>query len=211
MSEVTPNKEERTFLLNARGFEVPMDKVPEQDVLKNDLVDSFIAEAKALSELHGEFKSRVFKDVNTFIAELAANYNTELGGVKGNVTLTSYDTRRKVEVGVADQITFGPEINVAKELIDRVINEKLATLGDDTLLQQVTQDAFSTNSEGNYNKARIMALRKYRMASDSDDWSAAMRALDDAIILSSTKTYVRFYERNAQGGWIQIPLVSKSL
>lgn len=202
---------ERTFLVNPRGYEVPLDKVAEHDIAKHDLVNGFVDEAKALSELHDEFKQKVFKRVNSFIAELAATYDIEVGGAKGNVTLTSYDAKRKVEVGVADQITFGPEINVAKELIDKVINEKLETLGEDKLLRDVTQDAFSTNSDGNYNKSRIMALRKYRLASDSEDWANAMQALDDAIILSNTKTYVRFYERNAQGGWVHIPLVSKSL
>ncbi|WP_046007023.1 DUF3164 family protein [Pseudoalteromonas rubra] len=211
MSEVTPNKEERTFLINARGFQVPLDKIAPQDIEKHDLVTRVVGDAEALSELHDEFKRKVFGDVNEFVAELAHKYNVEVGGAKGNVTLTSYDVKHKVEVGVADQITFGPEINVAKELIDKVINEKLESLGEDQLLRDVTQDAFSTNSDGNYNKARIMALRKYRMASDSEDWTAAMQALDDAIILSSTKTYVRFYKRNAQGGWVHIPLVSKSL
>ncbi|MBQ4851028.1 DUF3164 family protein [Pseudoalteromonas sp. MMG012] len=205
------NSSERTFLVNPRGYEVPLNKVATYDIEKHDLVNSLVDEARALSELHDEFKRKVFKNVNTFMAELFANYNVEIGGTKGNVTLTNYDSKRKVEVGVADQITFGPEINVAKELIDKVINEKLETLGEDKLLRQIVQDAFSTNSDGNYNKARIMALRKYRLASDSEDWAKAMQALDDAIILSSTKTYVRFYERNAQGAWVHIPLVSKSL
>ncbi|MCG9760699.1 MULTISPECIES: DUF3164 family protein [Pseudoalteromonas] len=207
----TQDNTARTFLANPRGYQVPLDKIAAHDIEKHDLVNGFVDEAKALSELHDEFKRKVFKSVNTFIADLFASYNVEIGGNKGNVTLTSYDAKRKVEVGVADQITFGPEINVAKELIDKVINEKLETLGEDKLLRQIVQDAFSTNSDGNYNKARIMALRKYRLASDSEDWANAMQALDDAIILSSTKTYVRFYERNALGSWVHIPLVSKSL
>ncbi len=202
---------EDQYLKNSRGFEVPVNKIAESDLLKNELVCIMVEDAKALSELHDEFKRKVFNQVNDFISKLASMYQVEIGGAKGNVNLTSYDGRKKVEVGVADQITFGPEINIAKELIDLVVNEKLESVGDDRLLREIVQDAFSTNSDGNYNKARIMALRKYRLASDNENWATAMQALDDAIILSSTKTYVRFYERNLQGAWVHIPLVSKSL
>ncbi|MCG7545576.1 DUF3164 family protein [Pseudoalteromonas sp. MM17-2] len=203
--------ETRTYLVNARGFEVPLKDIKPSDLEKNDLVVGYIKDAKALSEMHAEFKAKVFSNVNDFIARMAESYNVEIGGNKGNITLTSFDQKQKVTVGVDDQITFGPEINVAKELLDKIVAEKSGAIADDKLLLAIINDAFSTNNDGQYSKARIMSLRKHRSLSDNEDWIMAMKALDDAIILSSTKTYVRFYERNHTGSWVQIPLVSKSL
>lgn len=204
---------EQEFLVNARGFKVPMEKVSDNDKAQHTLVGDLLQEAKQLSAAHDDFKRRCFTRVNDFVAEMAKSYNVEIGGKKGNVTLSSYDNRKCVKLGVADDMSFGPEIIVAKELIDGVVNEQLDLLGDEAkLLKAIVQDTFATDSDGKYSKAKIMNLRsKHRFSHDSDEWADAMKALDDAIIFSSTKTYVRFYERNDLGAWVQIPLVSKSL
>lgn len=204
---------EYEYLVNSRGFKVPMDKVTDNDKAQHSLVLNLIQEAKQLSAAHDDFKRRCFTQINDFVAELARSYNVEIGGKKGNVTLSSYDNRQTVKVGVADDLSFGPEIIVAKELINGVVNEQLELLGDEAkLLKAIVHDTFETDSDGKYSKAKIMNLRsKHRFSHDSEEWADAMKALDDAIIFSSTKTYVRFYERNDLGAWVQIPLVSKSL
>ncbi|MAD90288.1 DUF3164 family protein [Pseudoalteromonas phenolica] len=204
---------ENEFYTNSRGFKVPADKVSDNDKAQDALVLDLVQQAKQHSAAHDEFKRSVFTRVNDFIADMAHSYNVEIGGKKGNITLTSFDGRSRIKVGVADDVNFGPEIIVAKELINNVVNEMLDHVGDDAqLIKDIVQDAFETNKEGQYSKAKIMNLRsKYRYSHDSDEWAEAMKAIDDAFIFSSTKTYVLFHERNELGKWIQIPLVSKSL
>jgi len=198
-----------TFLINSRGFRTPIDDIKPQDLLKNDLVIKLANEAKALSKAHDDFKRNVFSEVNDLIALVAGEYNSTIGGAKGNVSLTSYDQKLRIQIGIADQISFGAEIDIAKQLITEVIEDELADTS--SFIAQLMRDAFEADKQGQYNKNRILALRKYRDANKSDKWEMAMKALDEAIIASDSKTYITFQERNIQGAWVQIPLVSKSL
>ncbi|TQF69582.1 DUF3164 family protein [Pseudoalteromonas luteoviolacea] len=204
---------EQEFLINRSGYKVPLSKVSDSDKAQNEIVIKLVQRAKQLSLEHDEFKRSVYSQVNDFIADMAHSYDVEIGGKKGNITLTSYDGKSRVKVGVADNISFGPEILVAKELFLGVVNGLLDQLDDEAqLIKDIVMNAFETDKEGQYSKTKIMELRsKYRYSHKSDDWAAGMQAIDDAFIFGSTKTYVLFHERNELGAWIQIPLVSKSL
>ncbi|WP_085299286.1 DUF3164 family protein [Cognaticolwellia mytili] len=202
-------QEKPTFLLNARGFQTPIDDIKPQDILKHDLVTALAKEAKALSKTHYDFKRKTFTEVNNLISLVAGEYDVNIGGAKGNVSLTSYDQKLRIQVGIADQISFGAEIDIAKQLITEVIEDELSDTN--SFITQLMRDAFEADKQGHYNKNRILALRKYRDANKTEKWEAAMKALDEAIICSDSKTYITFQERNIEGAWVQIPLVSKSL
>ena len=204
IEKVTPE-----FLLNNRGFKVPYDQVSTQDLLRNELVLSLTAEAKVLSKTHDDFKRRVFSETNDLISLLAAEYDVQIGGKKGNITLTSFDNKSRIQIGVADLISFGAEIDVAKQLISEVIEDELADTSN--FIADLMRDAFEADKQGQYNKNRILTLRKYRNSNPSEKWKNAMQALDDAIIASDSKTYILFHEKNEFGAWVKIPLVSKSL
>jgi hypothetical protein len=57
---------------------------------------------------------------------------------------------------------------------------------------------------GSVNTARILGLR--RLAIDDVQWQQAMEAISDAIQVSGTKEYLRFYTRDESGKYQQIPL-----
>lgn len=202
-------EEKPTFLINSRGFQTPINEIKPQDLLKHDLVTELAEQAKAQSKAHEDFKKKVFSEVNDLISLVANEYDVSIGGAKGNVSLTSFDQKKRIQVGIADQISFGQEIDIAKQLITEVIEDELADTS--SFIAQLMRDAFEADKQGQYNKNRILALRKYRDSNKSDKWGNAMKALDEAIICSNSKTYITFQERNIQGAWVQIPLVSKSL
>ncbi len=201
--------EQPKFLLNSRGYQIPVSEIKPQDLLKHDLVTVLTQQAKEQSKAHEDFKRKVFSEVNDLIALVASEYEVTIGGARGNVSLTSFDQKKRIQIGIADQISFGAEIDIAKQLITEVIEEELAETSG--FIAQLMRDAFEADKQGQYNKNRILALRKYRDANKSDKWGNAMKALDEAIISGSTKTYITFQEKNIQGAWEQIPLVSKSL
>jgi len=205
------DNQEPEFFVNSRGFKVPKEQMAPQDILKNEMVMKHIARAKELSKMHDEFKRQVFSDVQDFIALLADHYDVEVKQGKGNVTLTSFDGKSQIKVAIDDVITFGPEIDLAKQLINEVAEELLGDKEDDQLLNAIITDAFQADKEGNYNKSRILSLRRYRNYSDMEKWKQAMEALDDGIIAGSTKTYIRFSQRNEYGASVPIALASKSL
>ena len=207
MENTTQKKPE--FYTNTRGFQVPAADMKPQDILKHDLVLEQIIEAKRLSKMHSDFKRKSFSEVNDLISLVASEYDTKFGGAKGNISLTSFDGKYRISVNIDDQINFGPEIDVAKQLINEVIDEELADSSG--FIVQLVRDAFETDKQGNYNKIRILALRKYRDANQSEKWQNAMKALDDGIIAGSSKTYLNYQERDQFGAWKQIPLASQSL
>ena len=200
---------EEAYMTNSRGFKVPLSQVPESEQLKDNLVTQALSDVLELSRHVEAFKKRIFSDVQDLNGILAEKYHTEIGGTKGNISLTSFDGKSKVDVCIDDDITFGPEINHAKALITKCIEEELDGASD--FIRNLVRDAFEVNSQGQYNKNRIFTLRKYRTSQSSDDWQNAMQALDDAVIHSESKTYMRFYQRNEYGKWEQIPLSSKKL
>src|SRR3546814_9855969 len=69
------------------------------------------------------FKGHTFEDVNGLQALIAQEYGVTVGGLKGNITLTSFDGCEKVQVQVADLIEFGPELQAAKALVDECLSE----------------------------------------------------------------------------------------
>lgn len=207
--EIEMTTQERKFLVNSRGFQTPIDQIKPQDLIKHDLVIALTQQAKEQSKAHDDFKRRVFSEVNDLIALVADEYKATFGGAKGNVSLTSFDQKLRIQIGIADQISFGAEIDIAKQLITEVIEDELAETS--SFISQLMRDAFEADKQGHYNKNRILALRKYRDANKSEKWENAMKALDEAIITSDSKTYITFQEKNIEGAWKQIPLVSKSL
>ena len=209
MTDQAAIKEPRIFM-NPQGFKVTEDDMKPQAVLTHDLVSESIDKALELSATIDKFKRDVFRNINDLVALLAAEYNTDISTDKGNMTFSSFDGKRQIVIGVDDVISFGAEIDIAKKLINEVVDEELGA-SQSELLRRVAIDAFQADKQGNYNKNRILALRKYRGASKSEKWANAMTALDDGIIAGSTKTYIRFYQKNEWGKKVQIPLSSTSL
>jgi len=207
MTEQLLEQEERIFI-NPNGFHVPESEMAPQNILKDDMIMELIGKAKKLSAEINDFKSKVFTDTQDFIALLSHEYNLESKSTHGNLTFTSFDGKSQIKISIADQITFGAEIDIAKQLINEVMKEELADVNN--FLREIVTDAFQTNNDGQYNKGRILTLRKYRSSNDTDKWQDAMRAIDDGIISGGSKTYITFHERNKFGKWIQIPLASKN-
>jgi hypothetical protein len=57
---------------------------------------------------------------------------------------------------------------------------------------------------GKINAARVLGLRRLEIS--DPDWQKAIRAINESIQVSGSKQYLRFYERNGQGEYVQIPL-----
>ena len=79
--------------------------------------------ALELSDQIARFKEHTFDDVGGFDAILEQKYGATIGGAKGNKTLRGVDGLYKVQVQVADHIDFGPELQIAKGLVDECLNE----------------------------------------------------------------------------------------
>jgi hypothetical protein len=182
-----------TYMTDPKGALVPVSVIKPMDQLVDEVVRKIMGHAIAISDQVTRFKAHTFEDIGGLEALLAQEYGSTLGGAKGNKTLTTYDGLFKVQVQVADRITFGPELQIAKTLVDECLNEWAATARDE--LRAVVTRAFNTDKEGQINRSEIFSL--LRLEIEDSRWQQAMRAIRDAMRTEGTQTYVRAYRREA--------------
>lgn len=176
---------------DARGTLVPAELVKAQHKLEDETVRKVFGYAAELSAQIGRFKQHTFDDVDGLLGVLAQEYSDARGGVKGNVTLNSYDGLFKVQVAVGETIHFGPELQNCRNLIDTCLADWSSDARPE--IRVIVQQAFDTDKEGNLSRTRLFGLR--RLDIRDERWVEAMRALDDSIQVIGSKRYCRFYRR----------------
>ncbi len=104
---------------------------------------------------------------------------------------------------VQDRLAFGPELHVAKELIDDCVSDWTSQSGAE--VRTLVQHAFETDREGLVN--RVAIFRLLRIEIDDERWRRAQDAIRDSIRTIGSKNYVRLYARPAPGqGWRPVPI-----
>ena len=191
------------YMEDAKGSLVPIDLVRPQDQLQDETVRKIIGYAQALSDQVARFKAHTFQDLGDFEALLAQEYGVTRGGEKGNKTFLSYDGLYKVQVQVADYVDFGPELQIAKELIDECLNEWAADSRPE--IQAIVTRAFNTDKAGQINRSEI--FMPLRLDIEDVRWKQGMAAIRDAMRVVGSKTYVRCYWRvRANAAWQPITI-----
>ncbi len=71
---------------------------------------------------------------------MAEKYGRTRGGAKGNVTFSSFDGAQQITIRVQETLTFGPELQIAKDLIDECVTEW--SEGANANLRAIISDAF---------------------------------------------------------------------
>lgn len=188
---------------DGKGRLVPVSTIKPADKLEDETVRKIIGFARDLSARIGRFKQHTFDDLGALEGLLAQEYGASKGGAKGNKTFMSFDGLLKVQVQVQDHIDFGPQLQVAKELIDECLNEWAADANAE--LRTIVTRAFNTDKAGQINRAEIFML--LRLDIEDERWKRAMEAIRDAMRVVGSKTYVRCYSRpNLEMGWSAITL-----
>lgn len=182
------------YYQDARGHMIPVHLVKPADLLEDQLVRNMMERADGMSAEIAAFKAAIFADVGSFLALLEEKHGAKRGGIKGNMSFTSYDGKLRVQVAVADRLTFGAELQVAKTLVDECIADWGKDANDN--IRVLVDHAFRTDKEGQVSRESIFALR--RIDIDDARWKRAMAAIADSIRVESTKTYVRFHRRDSQ-------------
>jgi hypothetical protein len=191
------------FLRDSAGRLVPLRMVKPAHKLEDELVKEAFAEAQDLSLRLRNFRERWFGQVDAFLAMLAQEYGVEKGGKAGNITLTSYDGQLRLLVAIGSNMTFGPELQMAKQLVDQCLTAWSEGANDH--LKVVVNGAFDVDKEGKLNVERILQLR--RLEIDDATWKRAMEAIGDALRVTSTKRYLRFYTKPGETSeFVQVPL-----
>lgn len=190
------------YLMNAKGHLIPEDKVKEIDKIRDELVKRMVKHAKALNEEMKVTKRVLFDEFESFVELSAQEYDTKVGGEKGNTSLLSFDGKHKVQLAVSDNLVFDERLQVAKSLIDECLNEWTADSNDN--IKALIGNAFQVDKEGKINTRRVLELRSLQISDEK--WLKAMNAISDATQVVSSKEYIRVYERDDEGKYQQISL-----
>lgn len=189
------------YMENGLGHLVPEANVAELDKLRDDTVRKLVATAEEAGRVVAEFRAGAAAEVSSFCELSAQEFGAEIGGEKGNVTLSSYDGSMKVVRARADEITFTEAVRVTREKVLACIEKW--TKGSNANLARLVGKAFETDKNGHLSPAKILSLRQIRIDGDAD-WDAAMRALDGAVQVIGSRQYIRFYRRDGSGKYTQV-------
>lgn len=176
---------------DSAGSLIPESKVKAVDKVRNQVVEDLIDQARVVASLLSSFKARAFSEVATFIELSGEQYGAKLRGVKGNITLMTFDGRYKIIRQIQDHLVFDERLQAAKQLIDECIQSWTAGSSDE--IKALINNAFQVNKEGQINTGRVLGLR--RLDINDAKWKDAMTAISDSVQVAGSKPYIRFYER----------------
>lgn len=182
---------------DGKGNLVVLANIKAHDLVRDEFVIKAVALAKKQQAALKEFKSKQMDEVDSFIELLAQDHDVQLGGKKGNITLRSFDHKLKVTIQNQERIELGPELIVAKELIDQCLDKW--TTGGNTNIRTIVNNVFSTDKAGMVNPQRILGLRRLEIDDESGKWKKAMEAIAESVDVVDSDRFIRFYETDENG------------
>ncbi|WP_265556606.1 DUF3164 family protein [Serratia grimesii] len=191
-----------TYRTNAQGHLVPDNLIRPVDKLRDDVVLGIVDAARVLRQAMADFKTASMQQIGDFIDLSAQEYGVEYGGTKGNVTLPSFDGQFKILRAIGDHRVFDERIQAAKKLIDECVIKWSDGASDN--LKALVDHAFRVNKQGRIDVNEVLSLRQIDI--DDSRWQEAMDAIADSIQVTGTSQYLRIYERQPNGKYVQISL-----
>ncbi|EKN3738816.1 TPA: DUF3164 family protein [Yersinia enterocolitica] len=189
-------------MLDRKSRLVPISQVSDFDLEMDAFVRAQVAEALEENARIKAFKAKSFNECYAWLDLVAEKYGKTRGGAKGNVTFPSYDGSEQICIAVQDSLTFGPELQIAKELIDECISEWSVDANEN--LRAIILDAFAVDKEGQLSTSRILSLRRIKI--DDPRWHQAMEAISESLQVAVSKTYINFRRKNSEGKLVNIPI-----
>lgn len=185
------NFEAQGYKRNHNGALIPVASIKEIDLLRDEVVGHIVQKSLLMSAELKALKDSLFADIAAFVDLSAEKYDVKLGGVKGNITLMSFDGRYKVQIANHDNLVFDERLQAAKALIDECFKEWTADSRPE--IKAVIDNAFAVDKEGKISTGRVLGLRKLNI--EDPKWLRAMTAISEAVTVVGSKSYVRIYER----------------
>lgn len=190
------------FRMNALGHAVPESQVKEIDKLRDDVVRGIVSVAKTVQSQMATYKAVSMANVADFVDLSASEFGVKFGGAKGNVSLTSFDGKHKVQLSIGEHRVFDERIQAAKAKIDACITRWSEGASDQ--IKALVELAFRVNKQGHIDVNQVLGLRQLNI--DDPDWRDAMDAIADSIQVLGSTPYLRVYERQDDGSYKQIAL-----
>ncbi|NOU50229.1 DUF3164 family protein [Pseudoalteromonas sp. JBTF-M23] len=185
------------YMKDGKGNLVALENIKQTDLIKDEFVRKAVVLAEKQQAELAEFKRQQMEEADNFMELLAQEYDVNLGGKKGNVTLRSFDNKLAVKIQSQERIELGPELQLAKELIDQCLDEW--TEGGNQNIRAIVNKVFSTDKQGTINPQRILSLRRLEISDDTGKWQRAMDILAESVTAIDSCRFIRFYKQDEHG------------
>ncbi|NUZ10198.1 DUF3164 family protein [Pseudoalteromonas sp. McH1-7] len=185
------------YMKDGKGNLVAIANIKQTDLIKDEFVKQAVALAEKQQKELAEFKRLQMEQADNFMELLAQEYDVNLGGKKGNVTLRSFDNKLAVSIQSLERIELGPEEKLATELIFQCLDEW--SEGSNQNIKAVVKKAFSTDKQGKVNPQRILGLRRLEIVDETGKWHRAMDILAESINVIDSVRFIRFYKQDDHG------------
>lgn len=177
--------------IDKRGDEVHADMVRVDEKLKSEMLSSILTKVFKVKEE----KERVLKEINDeiegYMNLLRDVYRIPTKENKGNLTLVNFSGTIKVQKAISEVIELNEKLILAKENIDAFLKQE--TTSSSSTIKTLVAKIFEVDKKGSVNTRQILSLRTYDI--DNPLWNEAMTLIDEAITITGTKQYIRFYHR----------------
>lgn len=190
------------FKQDSKGRLVPEKTIKAIDLVRDCLVIDLVGQVKEEQERLKKLKAIVFAEIGAFVDLSLKQFDVQIGGNKGNITLFSFDGKYKIVRQIQDTLRFDERLQAAKILIDECIQSWSESSNDH--IKTLILDAFQVDKEGKISTGRVLGLRRHNF--DDPKWLQAMDAIAESINIVDSKRYVRFYERDEDGKYQAISL-----
>ena len=172
---------------DARGREVPAAYVPAYDKAKDAaaqaIYESWKKEEAALARLWRQTTARIGK-----IRELAARRDRVALGKKGNFSFRSFDGKIEIRHDFARNVMFDERLSLAKELIDKAVEEMSETADSD--LRELAAAAFRPRGKNRQlDRSRLHDI--CRMNIRNANWMKAVELIKAAEVENGRREYLR--------------------
>lgn len=194
-NEIVIAGENPTHMLDSQGRAVPIANVSDADRLMTEVVNTILRYAEELAAQIGRFKAHTFDDVYTTRDLMAERYGLKRGGAKGGITLTRFDGLARVQIKVAEQLALGPQLQMAKALVDQYIDEFRDKIPAE--IMPLLTHAFQMEKPGVVNTKAIYGLQRLKIIHPI--WEQAMKAITESRMVLGSKSYIKI-ERRADYG-----------
>lgn len=195
----------KEYVTGPDGGLKPLNMVKAEDFLEDQMVRKIIGFAKRLSAELARFKKHTRADIAEFDRLLEAQYGLVKRGRKGagNQKYRSIDGLLMVETRTNKLIEFGPQLQVAKALVDECLNEW--TEDGRAEVRGLVTRAFNVDKAGQISKDAVFEL--FKVESDDPRWLRAMEAINAAVRVIGSKEYLHFSFRDSHDAdWVRISL-----
>ena len=179
------------YVQKGKGELIALSAIKPEHIEEDELVRRLAAKAAKGNAYLAALREEIFAEVTAYRQLLAEKYGVKRRGSKGNITLATVDTTLRLNIAIGETLSFGPELEVAKELVYECIRRW--SEGSNDNIRALVDQAFQVDKAGKLSADRILGLRRLKIEDETGDWQKAMDIIGDSVRTLTSKEYARFY------------------